>query len=531
MPPAHFPCVLEVTLTKIIQAYLGSNGVFVKRMSKKEAHVIFIKECRAHKIDENQYPFCTSTYGKRSLYTFLKKLETSSAYVNSKRMDDQAKNRMDSTGSGESKVEICSTQRPYSVCQIDGHKIDCLFVKAIETPDGDIINRIMNRAWLLCLIDVATRAILGYSLSLNMEYDRFDVLSCVKNAIEPKVKMQFSVPGYKYPENGGFPTTAIPSLQWAVPEIIMMDNARSHLSSDVVSQLTSYLRCTVNFGPVSTPVSRGIIERTFGILEESGYHRIPSTTGSSQMDPRSKSAESDAIKYSISYEMIKETTELLIAQYNNTARDVLGNRSPLEVLESRIQCGMSPNYVQAQQREEFSLLSYTETRVVRGSLKSGKHPYIQFEGVEYQNKLLSGLFSLCGSKAYIRINPDDLRQISAYKEDGSPLGILRAKGKWKNTKHSLRQRRLFNRLKTNGTITLGQMEDPIDILNQHLNKQQQTKRVARNIKTQLEQNINTSRSERMETDNLQVTELISNKNNNNILAQNDKAWELPAIIH
>ncbi len=59
--------------------------------------------------------------------------------------------------------------------------------------------------------------------------------------------------------------------------------------------------CAINFGSVATPETRGIVERFFGTLEENGYHRVPSTTGSNIRDVRRENAEKDAINYNVTF--------------------------------------------------------------------------------------------------------------------------------------------------------------------------------------------------------------------------------------
>ncbi|MDN4079348.1 hypothetical protein QYF52_15475 [Paenibacillus polymyxa] len=46
-----------------------------------------------------------------------------------------------------------------------------------------------------------------------------------------------------------------------------MDNGRANLANLVKDRLQQIVGCTVNFGPVSAPELRGIIERLFRTLE------------------------------------------------------------------------------------------------------------------------------------------------------------------------------------------------------------------------------------------------------------------------
>ena len=52
----------------------------------------------------------------------------------------------------------------------------------------------------------------------------------------------------------------------------MLDNAKSHLAGHTVNKIVDELKCSINFGSVATPETRGIIERFFGGLETRGFH-------------------------------------------------------------------------------------------------------------------------------------------------------------------------------------------------------------------------------------------------------------------
>lgn len=282
--------------------------------------------------------------------------------------------RFNSTGYGKRYSTI--PLHPFSVVQLDGHKIDILYTVELENKDGEIISRIATRAWLLAIIDVATRTILGYSITANENYNQTDVLAAIKNSIEPKRKMVFSHEGFKYPVNGGYHTLALPETQWALFDNIMLDNAKAHLAKDVVNKLVNRLKCNVNFGSVATPETKGIVERLFKTLEENGYRRIVSTTGSNIKDKRRKNAEQDAMKYSVTYLDIEEMIEYFISIYNNSPHSALDNETPLQRMQRRIlDSGMQPCIANTDEKDIITnLTNVILTRIIRGGYGSGKRP-------------------------------------------------------------------------------------------------------------------------------------------------------------
>lgn len=429
-------------VTFISDHYFGNKDVTLEKNIKiTTLHNKLLTECRRLGIQDYEYPFNVQSQGLRSLSRYVKTLKSRNEQLAIKRENKDARQRFNSTGLGKRFSKI--PYAPYSVVQLDGHKIDMLYTVPITNADGSIEYLPATRMWLLAVIDVATRTILGYSLTTEQNYNQTDVLAALKDSIKPRTPIHFTIPGFAYPENGGYPCFAIKETNWALFDSIMLDNAKSHLAHDVVNKLTMKLKCAVNFGSVATPETRGIVERFFGTLEEKGYHRITSTTGSNINDTRRENAEKDAVKYNVTYNDIVELTEYLIALYNTSPHSALNGRTPLQVMESRIKdAGMQPCIANNSMKETVDgLTNLIIERTVRGSFESGKRPYIAYEGVEYRNEAISISTSLVGTKIFIEVNPEDISSVFAYTDDGIELGYLRATGIWGRKSHSLKTRK------------------------------------------------------------------------------------------
>lgn len=499
------------------------RSILEKNMIRKIIFEKFLNKCMELGIREYEYPFNTKYMGERSLYQYLGELERKASNLAIARQNKNAVQKYFSTGIG---MPInYPVQRPFSKVQIDGHKIDCLLTVDIENQDGETKTVTIKRIWLLTVIDVATRVILGYHLTLHEEYNRFDILSCVHNAIVPHEKMEFTIPCLHYPEGEGYHTLAMPELSWAVFDAIELDNALSHHAKDTVQQISEYLNVVMNFGPVSTPERRGIIERFFQSLESKGFHRIVSTTGTGITDQRKDNSESSAVNFHISFQHILELTEVLIAQYNQSPHSALHNFSPLEVMKQRVERGMIPSLLEPEKQENFTLLSYTVTRKVRGNIDTGRRPYIQFEGTEYRSDELSSSFDMCGKKIVLLINPDDLRTVRAFNEDGSEIGLLYVAGKWAYTKHSLAQRKSVQQYIRRNHIFLGPLDDPIEIYHQYLNKEASKKKSAGNKLAELKRM--KGKNKTTNSSIIQFSESTSsNSGKNNNVQANDNVDEL-----
>lgn len=482
---AKYPNISE----KIVNLYLNRNKIKVEEKSKKISYIYkhFLKTCKEEGILENEYPFSTTDKGRRSFYRYIKEIDNKYDSESVKRNGDDVARYYNATGINSiSNTEII---RPFERVEFDGHKIDAIFSITYKTLEGDEITETLSRIWLLVIIDVATRVILGYHICLNIEYSSYDVLQCIKKSIYPKTKMEFSISGLKYPTGGGYTSLKIPVTEWALWNEFSYDNAKANLAQIVREKLTQVVGCSVNAGPVKMPERRKFVERFFRTLEENGYHRLINTTGSNPKDPRRNAPENKAVEYKISAKHLEEITEILIANYNENPHDGIYGFTPLEIMEQRINRGLIPRTMPIEQQEGISFLSMTVKRTIKGNKLSGKRPFIFFEGVEYRNEVLSRSPDLIGIKLDLLINIDDLRVIKAFLPDGSEFGLLTATGKWGIRAHSLQLRKQINKLKRNKSIHFINSEDPIEVFHSYLLKNAKSNKSYRNKLAVLESGI------------------------------------------
>lgn len=236
----------------ILGNYLGDRKYTTeKNMNLTTLHQKFLKECLRLGIQEHEYPFNTSNKGYVSLCKFIKNYKKENISNQAKRESRDAMQKLYSTGIGERYTT--NSVAPFQTTQVDGHIIDMQYTIEIENIDGTTSITIATRAWLFVVIDVATRCILGYSVSQEFNYNQYDVIDAIQDAILPKKKMVFSIPGLEYPENDGFHSLAYPELRYALFDNLMLDNAKAHLAKHTVHKVVDELKIAINFGSVATP--------------------------------------------------------------------------------------------------------------------------------------------------------------------------------------------------------------------------------------------------------------------------------------
>ncbi|WP_296561790.1 hypothetical protein [uncultured Acetobacterium sp.] len=428
-----------------------------KLSSFKTIHESLIKNLIANGFKETDYPFETKSQGYRSMVRFLHNIGDENPYASLNRYGKNAEQLFRNTRCIQS--DQSSPIRPFAKVELDGHKIDALFTVAVENEHGDTVYVLANRIWIIAVIDVATRVILGYTISVSQNYNRFDVLECIQNAIIPHKSLNFSQFNFKKSIEG-YHSVAVPYTQWALFDEICMDNALSHLSRDVTDNLEK-LGISINFGPVATPHRRPLIERFFRTLEEKGFHRIPSTTGSNINDIRRIGAEKDAVTYRITLKEISEIAEIIISEYNLQPHQGLGGFSPLSVMRDRIDRGLIPSYVSDDSRKDFSLMKCYQIRKVQGNKKKGIRPYINFAGYKYTSSVLSSSYTPVGKNIVIEFDPLDIREMEAYLENGAHIGHLVIKGKRIGTAISLKTNKLIRDFANRNDMNNSHVEDLI----------------------------------------------------------------------
>lgn len=444
-----------------------AGQIHESRIPVKALHKIFIDACRKAGIGPDQYPFRTEYQGLRGLGYYLKKLFNLhfKEAVQARYGADTAKT-LNSVGSGEAKEEIT---RPYQRVEFDGHRLDLFMVVEIPTIHGDANFEVIDRVWLLTVIDSFSRAILGYFVSMGEEYSQHDVLQTFKRAITPWKPKSFAITGLSYKKGAGFPSGCIEQFSWARWNEIAYDNAKANLADATKQTLKDTIRCQINAGPIKTPERRGILERWHHTLEENGFHRLPSTTGYDQFDKRRVNPEEAAKQHRIKFDHVLELLEVLIANYNATPHSGIGYKTPLEMLTYYAgQDYALINRIDPSDRMMINRLDYRISVTVKGKVEEGRRPYIQFLDVRYRNDVLTSSPHLIGQKLSCFVNTEDLRTIVAYLPDGSELGVLVANGKWGVTPHTLKMRKAITALKKRKIIDYLETDDPVMVFMKYL---------------------------------------------------------------
>ena len=407
-------------------------------------HADFLQQCRTLGISALDYPLNTALRGKRAL----------SAWVKGRSLDDFARaakaagakhtKGMPRTGEDGNTAATHALQ----VVEFDGHRLDIRLTIVLRDPMGFEQRFEIERVWLLVIIDVWSRAVLGYHMSLNREYSRYDVIRTIEKSLEPHRLRKFSVAGLGYGTHGGFPSTKMEELAYATWQRMKLDNAKANLADDVRYALTEFVGCVMDAGPTYTPDDRPYIERFFGTIASKLSSRMPGYTGTNAQDVRRALSDPKGnINLYLTFEELEDLMEASIAEYNGTPHSGLNSLTPLEAVEYSVRGkGQLLNWLPQVKRNTMCLMHTPKLVKVRGYLQQGQRPHINFYGVRYTSATLASTGSFIGQQLRIYYNSQDMRSVRAFTAQGAEIGQLTAQGAWGQVQHDLKLRQEIVRL-------------------------------------------------------------------------------------
>ena len=406
-------------------------------------HQKFILQCKALGIGASEYPLNTTRMGRGALtraltQEMLRSFGCAAHSAGAKHLKGLPRNRDE---------YVPSASQPLDIVEFDGHRLDLRLKVVVQDPLGGEHEIAIERVWILVILDVCTRAVLGYHLCLGREYSRYDVVRTIEKALEPHRAMTFTLPGVGYGAQGAFPNTRFPELAYATWRWIKIDNAKANLAQDTLHALCEFVGCFVNAGPAYTPDDRPYIERFFGTLASTLSSRLPGYTGKSPQDVRRALGDPHGnLRLVVSIGELEQLLEASLAAYNATPHGGLHGRSPLEALVYHLRTRtMMLQWLPEAKRRTLCLMQTPKRVRVRGYIGQGVRPHINFYGVRYTSALLAATAIWIGQELRIYYNSQDLRRVRAFLQDGTDIGELKAQGAWGEFVHDIELRRAILR--------------------------------------------------------------------------------------
>lgn len=460
----RFPDI-EEKLVKLIRKINDSNyNVHEKNIGATALWREFIKLLKEKGIEQTRWPFNTKHQGRKTIQRFLNETLNEAIARSVTTREERAAIAHLAVGTGYE--PIIRFEEPYDCVEIDAYSINAFFSAEFETPEGTTTTIQLERIWLIAAIEAVSSAVLAHTMVYRSEVSAEDVLRVIRKAINPPEKLELTIPGLVFPTNGGFPNEVFPECVGAAWNVLLLDGALAHLSQAIHIRARKRIGFEINWGPVGHFERRPNIERLFSTIASELFARMPTTTGSHPHKGRAKDAQENAVRYKILAEEVEQLVAVQMAQHNVTPSEGTSYNSPLDVLRYYIQ-EKSDHFVirhlPARSGSGEISLPLLLTPTVRGGRSSGRRPYVEIDGARYTNPVLAQTAGLIGKTLTVEMNEDDWRYGKAFLENGAELGILKAGGRWYQTKHSRKTRKIINSLVSKKEIVITSLDDPIQV--------------------------------------------------------------------
>lgn len=456
----RYPALEEFLVKELKKRSRKIEAAEEVRKSVKKIHRGFLEKCRGLGIGADDYPFNQDYCGFRSLATHLKRLANQSFEMASR---NAGASSVGAPMSSKERRAAPAALNPFEVVEFDGHKIDLRLVLTVQDPYGLETRMELGRIWILVLLDILTRAVLGYALAYGKEYTKDDVAVALQASLLPHQPRKLRIPGLAIRAGGGFPSAIIPEAAFACWEWFRFDNAKANLAYDTLERLCEVVGCWTDAGPPGEPNKRPFIEQFFRVIAEHFAHRVVGTTGSRPDDiVRQLGDPGSKAELLMDLDELEDVIEVVLGNYNGEVG--ASGRSPLEAMTHHI--AKRRGFIRSvprEQRGKIRLIQQARIVTIRGSLKDGVRPHVNFEHVRYTSDVLGNNPGLIGKKVKIYFNPFDIRFLTAFFVDGAELGVLTAARPWCYTPHSLRVRQDIHRLKALGKLKIGADDDPVEV--------------------------------------------------------------------
>ncbi|CAN7765087.1 hypothetical protein LJR039_007269 [Pseudorhodoferax sp. LjRoot39] len=304
---------------------------------RRALHAWFLKEAR------NEWPFSVFSQGYHALTKWADGIFASNPRTSARLAGGPDALRKLRAGDGVERP----IERPFQRVEMDAHKLNGRFCVLIPDVDGGWVPRIIHRLWVIVVIEVATRAVLGFLLSLGKEVSAVDVLRTLKCALTTWHRPELSFGDHAYLDAANLPSghhEAYAGLCW---EELSVDGALAETCMTVETKHQAAVGGRLvhpknGFSVRRSLDDRPFVETFFRTLTTRALNRLSNSTGSKPDDKGGRDPDAIAVASEFQLPYLEELLASLIANYNATPHSSLGYRSPLQMLDFLHARGLVP---------------------------------------------------------------------------------------------------------------------------------------------------------------------------------------------
>lgn len=444
------------------------GGLESGRRQRLDLFSWFIRELRAKGYESRgEWPFNVERMGYVTIFAFIERVLNDNPRRRRELAGGPDKQRKARAGDGTGRPDLKVFER----VECDAHKLDARMVVMVPSPHGGWEPRKIHRLWVIVLIEVASRAVLGYHLSLRRECSADDVLRACKHALVRWQPRQLQFSGNAYVSEAGLPSARHERYLRACWDQFSVDGALANTCRRVERQLSEVVGAAIikpqdesTYACRRSKDDRPFIEAFFHQLAAAGFHRLSTTTGSSPRDKHGRNPDDSAVGLQFQLEYAVELLDVLIANYNARPHSSLGYRSPLAQMD--LLCAREQRPLRyADEDQVRGMIALRRLCTVRGGIDSGRRPYFNFANGRYSAEWLCLRTDLLGKNLCLQIeDEDDARMATVSTPQGLILGSVRAAPPWHRTPHTLHMRSAIRALHRRRLIHLSNHCDAVEEL-------------------------------------------------------------------
>lgn len=389
---------------------------------------------RTKGLRDRDYPFNTRDQGYATLSEIGRSLlfKRPLKFIKSRYGHDAA--RLAEVQRGQS--SLIQPVASFQILEADFHKHDSATTVELESPIGGTVDAPVPRFWIGCAVDAFQRAILATTDSFELQTTESCVLDLVDAAIAPPDPIE-ELRELKGCEDGYWqPNQIFPPFAWHAWDIIKLDRAWAHKSTNVLSKLVSTTGCAVCFGRPRAWWARSIVERTFRELTARGAQRLSTTYGTGPGDPRREKPEENAIAVRLRRNEICTLAKSIVREINSSVREGNFWESSLDVLKrSDSSSKYFPKPMPIQRKTDRPTLWATVIEKVEAYPAKGINPSVRVKGCRYHGDELERAWSLVGEKIILEIARHDIRIARAINpKTGELIGAVKPEKRWRDVR-------------------------------------------------------------------------------------------------
>ncbi len=474
-------------LQSTLDAYPALRRAFEKRIQtiaprQKLVHIgpLLTRHCKWF-LDElrrlgcearGEWPFNTRSLAYYSVRRYVEKTLEQSPKALANSVGGPGLVRKLKTGDGTGRPVTRFMQR----VEMDAHKIDGRFCISFVRPDGSIQEKIVHRLWVIVIIEIVSRAVLGYHLSMGKEVSKDDVLRAIKCALGKWIPRPIAFSTTPFAQGAGFLSTLGDEFVGLCWDETSVDGALAETCQHVRQALLNVVGALIlepksSFAKRRSMDDRPFIETYFRTLAGRGFQRLSNTTGKNPDGRVDRKPDEVAISSKFQLEYAVELLDILIANYNGTPHSGINFHTPLEY--GRFLYDNTPTKLRrADVSQVQTFFSYRKCCVVRGGAANGRLPYVEFCHARYTNEALQYRQDLVGTKIWVISHIDDDGRVALGSTlDGASLGVLRAAPPWHRSPHSLVVRDSIYKISKRLKFSLSSGNDAIETFISFVEKQ------------------------------------------------------------